>query len=159
MAKCWKCGRHGMFLQVGKSGLCIECLEAANEAALAMISELKRGGEARAHVLNILDVELAKDVTMQAIPELNGSEFSAWDASVHVSPDQLTRIRRSKSVKIISYDKDAKTAVVAGTGNTSYTTTFESCSCGDFKARRLPCKHMYRLAALYGGVDFSQYLA
>ena len=158
MAKCWKCGRGGLLLQVGKSGLCIDCLEAANEAALATIAELRKGGEARRHVLDILDVETAKDVAMQAVTDLSNSEFSMWDAAVHVSPDQLSRIRRSASVRIISFDQEAKAAVVAGSKGSTYTTTFERCSCGDFIARRLPCKHMYKLAALHGGVDFSQYL-
>lgn len=31
-------------------------------------------------------------------------------------------------------------------GSSQYTVTLDSCPCGDFRRRKLPCKHMYRLA-------------
>lgn len=158
MAKCWRCGRGGYFTPIGRSGLCINCLEDASESALSILAELRKGGEARKKALALIDTETAKDVVEQAANELESSDFSMWDASVHASPDQLVRIKRSRSVKIINYDESRQEASIAGSGGTVYTTTLSSCSCGDFIARHLPCKHIYKLAALYGGVDLSKYL-
>lgn len=159
MAKCWKCNRQGLFLQIGpKSGLCIDCLELASETAAETIKKLSKGGNERAEVLKKIDSLKAAEVAEKAVESIGLSAFSHWDISVHSSVDQLNRIRRSTSVKIISYDKDNQTAIVASSGSGTYTTTFEKCSCGDFISRRLPCKHMYRLAAVYGGIDFSKYL-
>ena len=159
MAKCWKCNRQGLFLQVGhKSGLCIDCLDIACEAAAKTIKKLSKGGKARAEVLEQIDTLSATEVAQKATANARSSVFAQWDVSVHSSVDQLNRIRRSTSVKVISFDNDTQTAIVAGSGSSTYTTTFAKCSCGDFIARRLPCKHMYRVAALYGGIDFSKYL-
>jgi hypothetical protein len=159
MGKCWKCDRQGVFLAIGpKSGLCIDCLEDANEAALDTIRKIKAGGEIRDQVLKQIDSITAIEVAEQAVSEIVNSPFSVWDISTHSSPDQLNRIRRSTSVKILSYDEDTQTAIVASSGGRTYTTTFTSCSCGDFIAKHLPCKHMYSLASKHGGVDFTKYL-
>lgn len=159
MGKCWKCNRQGPFLAIGpKSGLCIDCLEEACEIATSTLEKLSKGGQARAQVLDQIDTITATDVAEKAMAEAKDSAFSKWDVSVHSTTDQLNRIRRSASVKIISYESDTQTAVVAGSGKSTYSTSFSACTCGDFISRRLPCKHMYRLAALYGGVDFSKHL-
>lgn len=159
MGKCWKCNRQGPSLAIGpKSGLCIDCLEEACEIATATLEKLSKGGQERAQVLDQIDTITATEVAEKAIAEAKDSAFAIWDASVHSTPDQLNRIRRSISVKIISYDPDTQTAVVAGSGKSTYTTSFSTCTCGDFISRHLPCKHMYRLAAQYGGVDFSKQL-
>lgn len=159
MGKCWKCNRQGPFSAIGpKSGLCINCLEEACEIATATLEKLSKGGQERAQVLDQIDTITATEVAEKAMADAKGSAFAEWDVSVHSTTDQLNRIRRSTSVKIISYDSDSQTAIIAGSGKNTYTTSFSTCTCGDFISRRLPCKHMYRLAAQYGGVDFSKHL-
>ncbi len=159
MPQCWKCKRQGLFLALGsKSKLCIDCLDIACDAATQTLKELSKGESARTEMLHQINIIKAATVAEEAIADTGGGSFSEWDVSVHSSPDQLNRIRRSTSVKIISYDPKQQTAVVAGSGSSTYTTTFSKCSCGDFISRHLPCKHMYRLAAKYGGVDFSKFL-
>lgn len=157
MAKCWKCNRQDL-LQVGsKSGLCIDCLDIAYETATETMKKLSRGGEERAEVLAQIDALKASEVAQKTVEQTKTSPFAHWDVSVHSRAGQLGRIRRSASVKIISFDSDTQTAIVAGSKGT-YTTSFTECSCGDFLMHQLPCKHMYRLAALYGGMDFSKQL-
>jgi len=158
MPKCARCGKSGPFLPVGKSGLCIDCLEEANEIAIKTIQMLRKGGDDRKKALDAIDAVAAADVAQQAEADLEKSAFSYWDTSVHSSPEQLARIRRSTSVTILSYDPETGIATCKGSGKNPYTTSFLTCSCGDFIARRQPCKHMYKLAALHGGVDFSAYL-
>lgn len=159
MGKCWKCNRQSPFLAIGpKSGLCINCLEEACEIATATLEKLSKGGQERAQVLDQIDTITATEVAEKTVAEVKDSAFLEWDVSVHSTTDQLNRIRRSTSVKIISYDPDTQTATIAGSGKSVYTTSFVKCSCGDFISRRLPCKHMYRLAAVHGGMDFSKYL-
>lgn len=52
----------------------------------------------------------------------------------------------------LSLDKEKQTGVFKGSGG-SYNTSLDSCSCRDNILRRLPCKHMYRLAAELGIID------
>lgn len=159
MGKCWKCNRQGPFLEIGrKSGLCIDCLEEAYEIANSTLEKLSKGGQERAHVLEQIDTITATDIAKKAMAEADNPAFAEWDVSVHSTPEQLNRIKRSTSVKIVSYDHNTQIAIIAGSGKSTYTTSFGKCTCGDFISRHLPCKHMYRLAAQYGGVDFSKHL-
>ena len=68
--------------------------------------------------------------------------------NIHDDPEQLKRIEKARSskMKILSIDKENQSAVFAGSGKTPYETTLISCTCRDFTVRKLPCKHMYRLA-------------
>jgi len=43
-----------------------------------------------------------------------------------------------------------QTGIFKGSGKNPYTTTLNSCTCRDYFVRRLPCKHMYRLAMELG---------
>ena len=158
MSKCWKCGNSGMFLSVGKSGLCVNCLEEASETAIQILNMIKAGGDKRKKAMEMLDNQAAQEVAERASEALAKSKFSQWGVSVHADAAQLDRIRRSPSVKIISYDKENEVAEVKGSGKEPYKTTFSDCTCSDFAIRHLPCKHMYRMAALYGGIDFTKYL-
>lgn len=159
MGKCWKCNRSGLFLPIGrKSGLCIDCLEIACDSAAETIKKLSEGGNTRKQVLEKIDTIKATEVATKAAKTAEQSDFLQWDTSVHATPEQLSRIRRSASVTIIDYNPSTKTATVAGSGSHTYRTSFSECSCGDFIARRLPCKHMYRLAEKYGGIDFSKHI-
>lgn len=158
MAKCWKCGKSGLFLSIGASGLCVDCLEDAANGAIKLISMLKSGERQRKEALEMLDNEVAREMAENAAGDLARSKFSLWPVDVHANAAQLERVRRSASVKILEYDPASEAAIVKGSGKEPYRTSFVSCDCGDFSARHLPCKHMYRLAAEYGGVDFLKFI-
>lgn len=152
MGKCWKCNKE--FSILSKSGLCISCLEDAADSSINLISMIKAGGAERQKALDLIDNYAAAELTEAIKDDLEHSPFSVWDKSVHSTKEQLERIRRSKSVKILSYDNETQTAKIKGSGIVPYTTTFSSCTCGDFISRKLPCKHIYKLAAEYGNINF-----
>lgn len=62
-------------------------------------------------------------------------------------PDQQKRIAKAKESGCTPsfVDRNARTAIFAGSGKTPYTTTVDACTCRDYSVRRLPCKHIYRL--------------
>ncbi len=72
--------------------------------------------------------------------------WKKWDV-VHGSTDQQKRIASAKKAENtpISIDMSNGTATFSGSHGV-YNTTLETCGCGDFIRRKLPCKHMYRLA-------------
>ncbi len=76
--------------------------------------------------------------------------FLKW-IGVHNSPDQIKRLASAKKADCtpISISKEEESGVFSGSHGT-YSTTLESCTCVDFSRRRLPCKHMYRLAMELG---------
>lgn len=158
MAKCWKCGKSGLFLSVGQSGLCVDCLEKAADGAIKLISMLKSGERQRKEALEILDNEVAREMAEKAAGAIVRSKFNRWAADVHANAAQLERVRRSASVKILEYDSANEVALVKGSGKEPYKTSFSSCDCGDFSIRHLPCKHMYRVAAEFGGIDFLKFI-
>jgi len=73
--------------------------------------------------------------------------MSLWETTDHDDPEQIERKKRARYNSIlstISINKELKTGVFQGrTG--IYETSFETCTCGDFQDRQLPCKHIYRL--------------
>ena len=83
--------------------------------------------------------------------------FSIWKAEIHQLPDQLKRITSAKSAKVTpaSIDQETMTGTFPGSGANPYLTTLDSCTCGDFRHRKLPCKHIYRLAIELGMLDES----
>lgn len=50
----------------------------------------------------------------------------------------------------VHIDTDLKYGIFAGSSGGTYRTTLRSCSCPDFKRRKVPCKHMYYVAAKCG---------
>lgn len=73
-------------------------------------------------------------------------DFGKW-TGIHEDPDQVKRLERAKSSACtpLSVSKEDTTGVFSGSHGT-YKTTLETCTCGDFIRRKLPCKHIYRLA-------------
>lgn len=61
------------------------------------------------------------------------AQFDRADRATDILPHQ------------ISLDVESQSGFFYGSANDPYTVTLNSCSCPDFKKRRLPCKHMYRL--------------
>lgn len=81
--------------------------------------------------------------------------FGNWKPEIHEMPDQQTRLKSGKSSKTTptSIDKEKQTGVFPSSKAKPYSTTLESCTCGDFLVRKLPCKHMYRLAIELGKLN------
>lgn len=76
--------------------------------------------------------------------------WNKW-SGIHNSPDQQKRIASAKKSACtpVSLDPSACTGTFKGSSGT-HTTALDHCSCVDFNRRRLPCKHMYRLAMELG---------
>lgn len=70
---------------------------------------------------------------------------------IRTTPD-LSRLCSSmtQDIKILSLFNI--TAKVKGESRQSYDTSLEECSCDDYKNRKSPCKHMYRLAVEVGAL-------
>lgn len=81
--------------------------------------------------------------------------FEKWPSGIHDTADQKKRLESARSSKTTpdSIDKERRSGVFAGSGAAPYATTLDSCTCGDFFRRQLPCKHMYRLAIELGLLD------
>ncbi len=76
--------------------------------------------------------------------------FEVWDG-VHDAPDQKKRIASAKSASCtpLSIARDIPAGSFSGSHGV-YETTLEACTCVDFMRRKLPCKHIYRLAMELG---------
>ena len=84
-------------------------------------------------------------------------EFADWDTSIQMYPGQNERFERALSSKVspISVDFEKQIGIFDGSGVNPYETTLTSCTCSDFIRRKLPCKHMYRLAIELEVIDTS----
>ncbi|HBA68979.1 MAG TPA: hypothetical protein DCZ40_06450 [Lachnospiraceae bacterium] len=80
--------------------------------------------------------------------------FGNWNENVHTDYEQIKRIAFSQRIKSenVTVNAENETAVIVGSDGI-YDVTLNSCTCFDFGARNLPCKHMYRLAAELGFLD------
>lgn len=80
--------------------------------------------------------------------------FGNWEESVHNDYEQIKRVafmQRIKSENVTIYP-EKKSAKIVGTDGT-YNVTLNSCTCHDFEARQLPCKHIYKLASELGYLE------
>ena len=78
-------------------------------------------------------------------------DFGSWHSAIHDFYEQAKRISEGKKdLKPALIDRENKIAEFIGSKGNTYTTTLDSCSCGDFIKRRLPCKHIYSLANALG---------
>lgn len=83
------------------------------------------------------------------------SNWTDWDYSIHCDKAQIERQGRAFTYPFtITVHKKKKTATCSSTSDMPYyTTTLSSCNCHDFQERKLPCKHIYRLAAELGVIE------
>lgn len=74
--------------------------------------------------------------------------FCNWDEALHSDPEQAKRMEKAQKSDVTpdNIDRDKQIGLFQGSGKEPYETTLEDCTCGDFRRRRKPCKHMYRLA-------------
>ncbi len=70
------------------------------------------------------------------------------NTELHNDPEQIKRQTSARDKKLTPVNIDFANSIgyFKGSGKNPYTATLTDCSCGDFIRRRLPCKHMYRLA-------------
>ena len=81
---------------------------------------------------------------------MSNSIWAKWDGS-HDTTDQQKRIARAYSAENtpLSISVDDCTGQFQGNSG-RYDTSLSECTCTDFKRRKQPCKHMYRLAIELG---------
>lgn len=86
---------------------------------------------------------------------MNNELWEQW-SDCHQSSDQQKRISSAQKAPCtpVGLDRDMGAGVFRGSSGT-HTTTLENCTCVDFCRRKLPCKHMYRLAMEFGLIDLS----
>lgn len=80
--------------------------------------------------------------------------FGNWEDSIHNDYDQIKRIAYIQKIKVndVNVVPSEEAAKITGTDNI-YDVTLNSCTCYDFATRKLPCKHIYRLAFELGFLD------
>lgn len=81
--------------------------------------------------------------------------FGDWPEHIHDTPDQQKRLKYGKSSKTTpsSIDKENNTGIFPSSSGGTYTTSLDECTCFDFSQRKLPCKHIYRLAIELGLIE------
>lgn len=74
--------------------------------------------------------------------------FGNWNEEIHNDAEQIKRFEKAKSASVSpqSIDINNMSGVFSGSGKNPYNVTLDYCPCGDFHRRKLPCKHIYRLA-------------
>ena len=84
-----------------------------------------------------------------------GINFGGWPEELHETEDQQKRIASAKKAETTpsSIDRETQTGVFPGSGKNPYQTSLTRCSCQFFRAKGVPCKHMYRLAMELGLMD------
>lgn len=79
--------------------------------------------------------------------------FSEESTELHNTPEQLSRQDRLWELKVVELDRERDVGIVysgAKDSGHSYETSLTGCQCVDFHRRKLPCKHIYRLATELG---------
>lgn len=80
--------------------------------------------------------------------------FGNWEENVHNDYEQIKRIafmQRIKPENVTIFPEKQSAKIIGSDG--IYDVTLNSCTCYDFEARQLPCKHIYRLASELGYLD------
>ena len=74
--------------------------------------------------------------------------FGKWESDIHDDYEQVKRIESARKLTkdIVEIDNDAQRIVIQGSGAEPFESTLDDCDCMDFLHRKLPCKHIYRLA-------------
>ena len=92
---------------------------------------------------------LLKDIKYMRTP--TDTLWSRWD---EMQDSEAQRIRMGRALSggatIRAIHRDARVATFVGGRGTKYSTRLTSCSCPDFKDRKAPCKHIYKLASELG---------
>lgn len=83
------------------------------------------------------------------------SDWSFWDYTIHCDDSQIARQGRALTYPFtFDINESTQSAQFSSTSDLPYyDTTLFSCTCADFVERKLPCKHIYRLAKELGIID------
>lgn len=83
------------------------------------------------------------------------NSFGGWQSEIHKDSEQQKRINSAKMLESSKFviDRNSCTGDYRGTGKNPYHVSLSSCTCVDFSRRKLPCKHIYRLASECGMFD------
>lgn len=73
------------------------------------------------------------------------NDFEIWDKEMHSTEDQLKRQKSASESCLTPLSIENSIGIFKGTKN-DYITSLKDCTCIDFMRRKMPCKHMYRLA-------------
>ncbi len=81
--------------------------------------------------------------------------WSDWDYSIHADKAQINRQGYAMTYPFtFKVNKSKQTArFSSSTDLPYYDTTLSTCNCYDFQERKLPCKHIYRLAVELGIIE------
>lgn len=81
--------------------------------------------------------------------------FPGWHEGIHGEPEQVKRQMpaMSGSLQPQDIDMNTKSCCFKGSAKTPYIVTLSKCTCVDFERRKLPCKHIYRLAHEVGCIE------
>lgn len=96
-------------------------------------------------------------------PSARVTLWEDWGNHIHQQQEQIKRQIRGalEGTRPVSVNRTAMTAQFSGT-ESIHTTGLTQCSCADYRNRKLPCKHMYRLASELGmhqlmtGISYSE---
>ncbi len=85
--------------------------------------------------------------------------FGNWSVEQLSKSGQEDRYKRSifDNMRILEINEESGVALIVGTQGVVYDTTLNSCTCPDFKQRRLPCKHIYLLVRNYKKTSDNSY--
>lgn len=73
--------------------------------------------------------------------------FANWSPDIHTLESQKKRMARAASIEQTPLTINIAEGTASFSGHHGiYSTTLSSCTCRDFEANHLPCKHIYRLA-------------
>ncbi len=75
-------------------------------------------------------------------------QWEVWSEEIHQTEDQIERKQRGASSKCapVALDEFIGIGIFSGSSREKYHTALTECECVDFQRRKLPCKHIYRLA-------------
>lgn len=82
-------------------------------------------------------------------------EWPEWDKAIHGDAAQIERQGRAMTYHF-GFDVNGITETARFTSTSDlpyYDTSLSQCTCHDFQERRLPCKHIYRLAVELGVIE------
>lgn len=82
-------------------------------------------------------------------------DWPDWDYSIHANEEQIARQGRAMTYPL-SFEINEKRKIARFSSSSDlpyYSTTLAECNCNDFQLRKLPCKHIYRLAVELGLIE------
>jgi len=144
-------GKYGLAALAARHGITFEHHDAGEDAVVCAQIALRAMQERQMQTLDELAAALnlshgrlhPKGHTPIAV--LNPAQpllFGNWRPSTHNRADQIIRRQRAEGITGAIINPGAASAIING-----YDVTLDTCTCADYLARRLPCKHIYHLAS------------